>query len=80
MEHLRRRCISGLDTDVQSISRLADALPKHWGGAAGTGAVSEQLQGKLRRQNTLLQILSSAGCLAPLPPGALRCAFCSESQ
>lgn len=59
-----------------SRGRLADTLPKHWGGgsggaAGGTGDVAAALADKLGRHGVLLRALGADG-LAALDPVATR--------
>jgi hypothetical protein len=51
--------------------RVADTLPKHWGGR-GPAAIPEQLSAKANSAAVLLDTLQHAGVLDQLPPVALR--------
>ncbi|BDA43944.1 Nuclear pore complex protein NUP133 [Coccomyxa sp. Obi] len=63
----------GLDNAVAKYSsRLADVLPKHWGGPVGGAEVAEQLATKKLSHDSLLLILGDAGVLSQLAAPALR--------
>lgn len=60
--------------------RLADVLPKHWGGPVGGAEVAEQLAGKKLSHDSLLLILGNAGVLSQLTASALRSADLRQIQ
>ncbi|KAK9808624.1 hypothetical protein WJX72_000762 [[Myrmecia] bisecta] len=60
--------------------RLVDTLPKHWGGAASSAAITDQLAQKRLLHNSLLHTLAQSGSLARLAPATLRAVLANAEK